>query len=191
MSLGGGLLLFLLCFFVMLLYLPIRLKITLLHQDVWELSFSIQIWCMKKTITIAERTFLPTFFENKEWDYQQLQINLKPMVSLIYRAISIAAKHLSIEILDINCKSGWQRADYTAYCYGLFWAVISMLPIDWQKNCSVQYMPDFHSSHKYVSIQGIIFCRVGQLIAILTAWFWLIVHTMLEYNRKERISDER
>lgn len=199
MSLGSGLLFFavLLCLFLLgIVFIPIRIRFRIEHQTEWHITISIHIWRMEKTIQIPGRmservdAFLQKNFETRKDTHHSVQIYWKSMLSFLRMALQIAAKRLSVEQLYMNCIVGWDRADYTAYSYGLFWTMISFLPAKWLKNSEFIYIPDFQHSCRNISVQGIISCRVGQLIAILIAWFRLTVQTMLKQNRKEQINYE-
>ncbi len=199
MSLGSGLLFFfvLLCVFLLgIVFIPIQIRFRLEHQTEWHITISIYIWHIKKTIQIPDSmgerldTFLQKNFETREKTHHSVQIYWKSMLSFLHMALQIAARHLSMEHLYMNCRVGWDRADYTAYSYGLFWTAVSFLPAKWLKNSEFVYIPDFQYPCRNISVQGIISCRVGQLIAILIAWFRLTVQTMLKQNRKEQINYE-
>ncbi len=195
MSLGSGLLFFviLLCLFLFgIAFIPIRLRFRIVHQTEWHITISIYVWRIEKTIQLPGRmterfdAFLQKNFETRETSHHSVQIYWKSMLSFLRRALQIAVKRLSVEHLDINCRIGWDRADYTAYSYGVFWTMVSILPAQWLQNSAVVYIPEFQYPCRNISVQGIISCRAGQLIAILIAWFRLTVQTMLQQNRKEQ-----
>lgn len=195
MSLGSGIFLFLalLCLIVFcILAIPIRIHFCIEHLKQWHLSCTVGLWCKQKQMQLPDKikervtSFLQHSMEHETPREQSMQIYWKPIIKFLREAFHIAARRIQLERLYINCRIGWERADYTAYSYGVFWALVSFLPIQWREHSEMIYEPDFQTVCKDIVIQGIICCRVGQLIGILIAWFWLIVQMMLEQNREEQ-----
>ena len=181
MSLGSGIFLFLalLCLIVFcILAIPIRIHFCIKHLEQWHLSCTVGLWYKQKQMQLPDRI--------KERVTSFLQHSMEQEIKFLREAFHIAARRIQLERLYINCRIGWERADYTAYSYGVFWAFVSFLPIQWREQSEMIYEPDFQTVCKDIVIQGIICCRVGQLIGILIAWFWLMVQMMLEQNREEQ-----
>lgn len=168
---------------VCVIFAPLRFYFCIEHHTQWSFSGAVGLWHMKKQLHL---TGLMEKRMEETAQHSAVQLHRRPTLQFLHSAMHIAAKYLTAEELQIHCRIGLDRADYTAYCYGLFWTVLSVLPIQWVENSEIQYEPDFHHQRQDVQIRGIIRCRIGQLISILIAWIRLIVQMMPEYNRKEQ-----
>lgn len=192
MSLDSGLFLLMLVLILGIAMMPIQFCFSLQYQTIWDFNLSIQIWKLKKTIKISDQTrqkldlFLTKTYENQEPIQNSLQIHWKSTINFLHKAVQIVSKRIFLQQLLIYCHIGLNRADYTAYAYGLFWSMISLLPIQWQKNSEIIFIPDFQAQKKEIFLKGIICCRAGQVIGIVIALFRLTVQMILEQNRKEQ-----
>ena len=203
MSLGGGLFLFviLLCLIIICIaFVPIRLQFYIEHRHVWDGSVVIHVGAIGKTIRLSGQKdadaayFLQKYYEkwSEKWNTtsHSLQIHWQSVLAFFCKAVQIVTRRISVEQFVINCKIGCQRADYTAYGYGLFWALLSFVPEKLFRNAEITYIPDFQTLRKDILIQGIICMRAGQLIGIVIALFRLTVQMMLKQNREEQMGYE-
>lgn len=192
MSLGSGLLLLMLVLIPGIAMVPMQFCFSLQYQTNWHFNISVRIWKIEKIIKIPDWTgqklngFLEKSFIKQEPVQRSLQIHWKSTLNFLHESIKIVSERISLQHLMIHCHIGLNRADYTAYVYGLFWSMISLLPTQWQKNSDIIYFPDFQTQKKEILLKGIICCRAGQVIGIVIAWFRLTVQMILEQNRKEQ-----
>jgi len=202
MSLGKGLFFFLLvlCFLIGMAFVPIRLRFYIKHRHVWDGSVVIHVGAIEKTIQLSGQKdadaahFLQKYYEkwSEKWNTtsHSLQIHWQSVLAFFCKAVQIVTRRISVEQFVIDCKIGCQRADYTAYGYGLFWALLSFVPEKLFRNAEITYIPDFQTVRKDILIQGIICMRAGQLIGIVIALFRLTVQMMLKQNREEQMGYE-
>ena len=203
MSLGSGLFLFviLLCLIIICIaFVPIRLQFYIEHRHVWDGTVVIYVGAIEKTIRLSGQKdadaahFLQKYYEkwSEKWNTtsHSLQIHWQPVLAFFCKAVQIVTRRISVEQFVIDCKIGCQRADYTAYGYGLFWALLSFVPEKLFRNAEITYIPDFQTVRKDILIQGIICMRAGQLIGIVIALFRLTVQMMLKQNREEQMGYE-
>ena len=203
MSLGSGLFLFviLLCLIIICIaFVPIRLQFYIEHRHVWDGSVVIHVGAIGKTIRMSGQKdadaahFLQKYYEkwSEKWNTtsHSLQIHWQSVLAFFCKAVQIVTRRISVEQFVIDCKIGCQRADYTAYGYGLFWALLSFVPEKLFRNAEITYIPDFRTVRKDILIQGIICMRAGQLIGIVIALFRLTVQMMLKQNREEQMGYE-
>ena len=202
MSLGKGLFFFLLvlCLLIGVAFVPIRLRFYIKHRHVWDGSVVIHVGAIGKTIRLSGQKdadaahFLQKYYEkwSEKWNTtsHSLQIHWQPVLAFFCKAVQIVTRRISVEQFVIDCKIGCQRADYTAYGYGLFWALLSFVPEKLFRNAEITYIPDFQTVRKDILIQGIICMRAGQLIGIMIALFRLTVQMMLKQNREEQMGYE-
>ena len=198
MSLGKGLFFFLLvlCFLIGMAFVPIRLQFYIEHRHVWDGSVVIHVGAIGKTIRLSGQNdadaahFLQKYYEKWSTTPHSLQIHWQSVLSFFCKAVQIVTRRISVEQFVIDCKIGCQRADYTAYGYGLFWALLSFVPEKLFRNAEITYIPDFQTVRKDILIQGIICMRAGQLIGIVIALFRLTVQMMLKQNREEQMGYE-
>lgn len=122
--------------------------------------------------------------EHVEWSFQA---HWKAVASFALQALQIVAHKLKFEQLSFHCLLGFSQPSWTAYSYGFFWTVLSVLPFDQIKEVNVEYIPDFQQQRQEINLQGIISCRFGQLILILFSLLWLVLKMTLEQNRKEQM----
>ena len=203
MSLGSGLFLFviLLCLIIICIaFVPIRLQFYIEHRHVWDGSVVMHVGAIGKTIRLSGQKdadaahFLQKYYEkwSEKWNTtsHSLQIHWQSVLAFFCKAVQIVTRRISVEQFVIDCKIGCQRADYTAYGYGLFWALLSFVPEKLFRNAEITYIPDFQTVRKDILIQGIICMRAGQLIGIVIALFRLTVQMMLKQNREEQMGYE-
>jgi len=198
MSLGKGLFFFLLmlCLLIGVALVPIRLRFYIKHRHVWDGSVVIHVGAIGKTIRLSGQKdadaahFLQKYYEKWSTTPHSLQIHWQSVLSFFCKAVQIVTRRISVEQFVIDCKIGYQRADYTAYGYGLFWALLSFVPEKLFRNAEITYIPDFQTVRKDILIQGIICMRAGQLIGIVIALFRLTVQMMLKQNREEQMGYE-
>ena len=202
MSLGKGLFFFLLmlCLLIGVALVPIRLRFYIKHRHVWDGSVVIHVGAIEKTIQLSGQKdadaahFLQKYYEkwSEKWNTtsHSLQIHWQSVLAFFCKAVQIVTRRISVEQFVIDCKIGCQRADYTAYGYGLFWALLSFVPEKLFRNAEITYIPDFQTVRKDILIQGIICMRAGQLIGIVIALFRLTVQMMLKQNREEQMGYE-
>ena len=198
MSLGKGLFFFLLmlCLLIGVALVPIRLRFYIKHRHVWDGSVVIHVGAIEKTIQLSGQKdadaahFLQKYYEKWSTTPHSLQIHWQSVLSFFCKAVQIVTRRISVEQFVIDCKIGCQRADYTAYGYGLFWALLSFVPEKLFRNAEITYIPDFQTVRKDILIQGIICMRAGQLIGIVIALFRLTVQMMLKQNREEQMGYE-
>lgn len=178
-----------------IVFTPMRFHVYIARQTVWNCSVTVQIWGKEKTIIV------PNCFCEKMTQYIQEETDPKSMpktltaswqslLPVFYKGIQFAVQQISMEKLKIHCVVGWERADYTAWSYGCFWAMVSFLPKQWLKNSEIYYFPNFKEVKKEICLQGIIRLTIGQLIRIVVMWCWLVLQFMLEQNRKEQVRYE-
>ena len=199
MSLGSGLFLFviLLCLIIICIaFVPIRLQFYIEHRHVWDGSVVMHVGAIGKTIRLSGQKdadaahFLQKYYEKWSTTPHSLQIHWQSVLAFFCKAVQIVTRRISVEQFVIDCKIGCQRADYTAYGYGLFWALLSFVPEKLFRNAEITYIPDFQTVRKDILIQGIICMRAGQLIGIVIALFRLTVQMMLKQNREEQMGYE-
>ena len=194
---SGGL--FLLCFVVLLL--PLQLQLEAEHTTGWRsaitmtcLWISRQIQLPKAAADKPAQQHQKTLFTNSwqqrlrnRWQRTSVQIIWSDAIAFLRQTIRIVSRHIKVTQLSLRYHVGFQRPDWTAYGYGLFWMILSFLPMEWIEHGDFFCQPDFQQSRKEFQLHGIIQCRIGQLIIIAWMLFWLTVKTMLEQNRKEQI----
>ena len=198
MSLGSGLFFFLLiiCLLIGMAFVPIRLRFYIKHRYVWDGSVVIYVGAIEKTIQLSGQKdadaahFLQKYYEKWSTTPHSLQIHWQSVLAFFCKAVQIVTRRISVEQFVIDCKIGCQRADYTAYGYGLFWALLSFVPKKLFRNAEITYIPDFQTVRKDILIQGIICMRAVQLIGIVIALFRLTVQMMLKQNREEQMGYE-
>ena len=198
MSLGKGLFFFLLmlCLLIGVALVPIRLQFYIEHRHVWDGSVVIHVGAIEKTIQLSGQKdadaahFLQKYYEKWSTTPHSLQVHWQSVLAFFCKAVQIVTRRISVEQFVIDCKIGCQRADYTAYGYGLFWALLSFVPEKLFRNAEITYIPDFQTVRKDILIQGIICMRAGQLIGIVIALFRLTVQMMLKQNREEQMGYE-
>ena len=161
MSLGSGLFLFviLLCLIIICIaFVPIRLQFYIEHRHVWNGSVVIHVGAIGKTIRLSGQKdadaayFLQKYYEkwSEKWNTtsHSLQIHWQSVLAFFCKAVQIVTRRISVEQFVIDCKIGCQRADYTAYGYGLFWALLSFVPEKLFRNAEITYIPDFQTVRK-------------------------------------------
>ncbi len=201
MSLDSSLFLLVLSFILVIFFLPIRIHIQAEHHDRWNGAVQLQILWFRIPMKnlrgkLSQRMTSQTehMMQRMESEYKKesrnIQLYWKPVLSFGRQALRIIAKRIRVEQLQIQCSIGWSRADYTAYSYGLFWAVLSALPERWRQKGTFIYEPNFQQNRQDVSVQSIICFRIAQIIGILAALFVLTVHMTLAQNRKEQVGYE-
>ena len=201
MSLGKGLFfLLMLCLLIGVALVPIRLRFYIKHRHVWDGTVVMHVGAIEKTIQLSRQKdadaahFLQKYYEkwSEKWNTtsHSLQIHWQSVLAFFCKAVQIVTRRISVEQFVIDCKIGCQRADYTAYGYGLFWALLSFVPEKLFRNAEITYIPDFQTVRKDILIQGIICMRAGQLIGIVIALFRLTVQMMLKQNREEQMGYE-
>lgn len=188
-------------FFALLFCVPLKMQFVIKYQKQWNITWNVKIFFWNLT--------LPSFSSNQKWmkkaeakiktafeeQYENeiehaVQIAWKTIFSfstLLKEVLGIVAKRLRLEHLRIQCEIGWKRADYTAYSYGLFWALLSLVPNSWLEQSEICYIPNFRCQRQDIMIQGIISCAIGNLIGIVFVWFRLTIKWMLEQKRKEKM----
>lgn len=121
------------------------------------------------------------------WQRTSFQIHWRALIDFCTKGIRIISRRLQLEELSLQCDIGFSRPDWTAYSYGLFWTILSALPQTWLEHGTFTYTPDFQRPRQEIVLQGIICCRVGQLILMIVSLFWLTITAMLEQKRKEQM----
>ena len=195
MSLGNGLFLLFFIMILLILCIPLQIQFTLNHQHQWSGAVMLKIFQWHFTLYRSGNDNyehlehkLEQMIEEQQKNSRFIKINWKSLFSFGREALHILAKHLRLQQLFIRCHIGWERADYTAYSYGLFWAAVSALPTSWLEQSDILYEPDFQTKKKEVAVQGIIRCTIAQLISILTALLVLTVREMRMQNRKGQMA---
>lgn len=199
MSLNSIFICFMILFFLIFLLfcIPIRVQFLIAHQNQWSVTGTIKIlfWQFalhhtdKTWMKKAEQMLKPSIQEQIEMQHT-IKVAWKSSASFVRELFAILAKRLHLENLHIRCEIGWDRADYTAYSYGLFWAFVAFLPQQWLQQSEIYYLPNFQQKQQDIEIQGIIRCTIGNFIGIIFAWVRLMVIWMLEQNRKEQMTNE-
>ena len=115
---------------------------------------------------------------------QRISLDWQFILQLIQHILKLAHKDIKLRYRQIDCQVGWQRADFTAYSYGIFWVLMAMIPEQWRKQSYVSYIPDFQKNYQEVYMKGIIQCRVGQLIGMVFSIGYLITRLLLEQDGK-------
>ena len=193
MSLGNSLFLLSILLICLILYAPIRLQFTAEHRDEWNASATIHYLWLHHEMPISIQTIVQKTEmimqkrDSENLQERSVQIYWKSVFDFLRKAMQCITKRLHLEQLCAHCYIGWERADITAYSYGLFWSLMSLLPERWLQNSDIIYVPDFQYERKDISVQGIISCRAGQVMAILISLVRLSVHMMLEQKRKEQM----
>ncbi len=201
MSLDSSLFLLVLGFILVIFFLPIRIHIQAEHHEQWHGAVQLQIlWFriplknLRNKLTRRMNKRTEHMMQRMESGYQKesrnIQLYWKPILSFGRQALHIAAERIHVEQLNIQCSIGWSRADYTAYSYGLFWAVLSVLPERWRQKGTFLYEPNFQQDRQDVRAESIICFRIAQLIGILMALLVLTVRMILAQNRKEQVGYE-
>ncbi len=201
MSLGSSLFILFVFVLLVIIFLPIRIHIQAEHHERWHGTVQLQIlWFRiplknlrnKVTRRMNKRTehMMQRMESGHQKESRNIQLYWKPILSFGRQALHIAAERIHVEQLNIQCSIGWSRADYTAYSYGLFWAVLSALPEHWRQKSTFVYKPNFQQNRQEIFMQSIIYVRAAQIIGILIALFVLTVRMMLAQNRKEQVGYE-
>ena len=174
---------------IVILCIPVQFYGLVEHKTQWNRTVTVQIlWVRHQFYPAAKQKQRQ---KTNETDTMQfLSLNWKPIVYFLYRVVHMAKKQLTVELIQLDCTIGWNRADLTAYSYGAFWALLALLPEQWKTNSKVSYIPDFQTNRQEIYFAGIIRCRVGQLIYMACSICYLAVQVLLEQKREEQRNHE-
>ncbi|MBQ2034437.1 MAG: hypothetical protein II218_00840 [Peptococcaceae bacterium] len=98
-----------------------------------------------------------------------LKIEWKPLAAFLTEAVHIISRRANLEQLELDCAAGFSRPDITAYSYGLFWGVLSLLPEKWLAQSRICYRPDFQNLRFEFEAKSIISLRMGQAIGMMVS----------------------
>ena len=201
MSLGSSLFILAMTVLVVILILPIRFHIQAEHHHRWNMTVQLQILWFRISVKSLRDKWMQSLNQQtarmkqrmeseRHTEERSIQLYWKPILSFLWQGLHIIAKRIEVEQLYLRCCIGWSRADYTAYSYGLFWALLSVLPRHWAENGTFIYEPDYQQARQDVVVQSIIRSSVAQIIGILATLFALTVRMILAQNRKEQMRYE-
>ena len=113
-------------FFIMFfcIYAPVIVKIQVHHREEWQISIKMQYLFLQKKQEVNEHVFLE---KKKEEDNHSLKIPIKTILADTKETYHYIQGKYFIQSCSINCLAGFSRPDFTAYSYGLIWAVLSVL----------------------------------------------------------------
>lgn len=115
------------------------------------------------------------------------QAHWKGIILFALQAGPVVLKRLQLQQLSLSYRIGFTQPDWTAYGYGLFWTICSLLPAAWLERGTIICIPDFKQPCQEFALHGIISCSIGQLISILILLLWLAVKAALVQKRKEQM----
>ena len=195
MSLMSGLFLLLGVMIGFLLCIPLQFQFVLHHQERWSGAVMVKILVWEFTLYRFDRKDaaqaghrLEQMGSVQQRDSRLVKICWKDLFSFGSEILHILAKRLRLQQLSVRCCIGWERADYTAYGCGLFWAFIAMMPTHWLERSDVVYEPDFQLQRKELAVEGIIYCTMAQLIAIQAALIRITVREVQQIRKEQMIA---
>ena len=187
---GSLFLLFCLLFammWVLLWCVPLTISFNVRYQRNWHGEVLVSWLWMQRRIPLAAERVQTKKSEKKQtgpWLTDGLhrwmpdtsfQIEWKPMVSFAAEAMRIITRRCRLNHLELRCIAGFSRPDITAYSYGLFWGLWSLLPETWHAKSRICVEPDFQNARLEFETTGIIDSSAGQAIGIIIslAALWL------------------
>ena len=184
MSLGSILIIGLLIMLVVVLWMPVQFCFAVQYQKQWCGSLTVNVLFWQYTWHWLDHRRVDVPLVSSRPLSLDLPIPWADMAFYLRRAMHIVGNGLHLEQLYGYFHIGWRRADYTAYSYGLFWAIVSLLPKHWLEKSELLYEPDFSTQSKEVELRGIVCSRGVQIIAMLAALARLVLRMLWQIPRK-------
>jgi len=146
------------------LYAPVIITLQFHQQQTWQINIRIQYLFLHKNKDFSQESF----GENKEKEEGfSLDIPIQKLVNISKDIWQYLQGKYFVKHCSINCSAGFSRPDFTAYSYGLLWAVIANLPPAWREWLTIDYQPNFQEKMLQIAAKGIIYIPFGYLILIL------------------------
>ena len=181
---AGSLFLCICILVILLLYMPLRLVVYAEYHQSLRGEVTVQYLWMRRIIPLGaengQKQSAEEHIEEKRtagisraWQRWRkntsLKIEWKPLASFLTEAVHIISRRARLEQLELDCAAGFSRPDITAYSYGLFWGVLSLLPEKWLAQSRICYRPDFQNIRFEFEAKSIISLRMGQTIGMMVS----------------------
>lgn len=181
---AGSLFLCICIVMILLLYMPLRLIFYAEYHQSLRGEVTVQYLWMRRTVPLeAEKSQKQCPEERvdkkgtagigRAWQrWRQntsLKIEWKPLSGFLTEAAHIISCKARLEQLELDCAAGFSRPDITAYSYGLFWGLLSLLPEKWLAQSRICYRPDFQNIRFEFEAKSIINLRMGQAIGMMVS----------------------
>jgi hypothetical protein len=181
---AGSLFLSICILVILLLYMPLRLVVYAEYHQSLRGEVTVQYLWMRRIIPLgaekSQKLRLEERADKKEtagisraWQRWRkntsLKIEWKPLAGFLTEAVHIISRRARLEQLELDCAAGFSRPDITAYSYGLFWGVLSLLPEKWLAQSRICYRPDFQNLRFEFEAKSIISLRMGQAIGMMVS----------------------
>lgn len=186
-------LIFLLLFLLLclLLFLPLRIHFQIEHQERWKGTLTISLLGAAREIVLPDLNGTPFEGVEERMEHTSFKIDWGAAWLYMKKVLRTINRHSYVENYQLQCQIGCSRPDCTAYLYGAFWSILSALPQKWLEQGSITYLPDFQRERKELFFEGIIRCRIGQLIIIVVSVFWLTVVSIWKQRKYEQQKQEQ
>lgn len=181
---AGSLFLCICIVIILLLYMPLRLVVYAEYHQSLRGEVTVQYLWMRRIIPLgSEKSQKQSAEEHieekrtagisrawKRWRKNtSLKIEWKPLAGFLTEAVHIISRRANLEQLELDCAAGFSRPDITAYSYGLFWGLLSLLPEKWMAQSRICYRPDFQNLRFEFEAKSIISLRMGQAIGMMVS----------------------
>ena len=181
---AGSLFLCICIVIILLLYMPLRLVVYAEYHQSLRGEVTVQYLWMRRIIPLgSEKSQKQSAEKNIEekrtagisrtWQRWRkntsLKIEWKPLAAFLTEAVHIISRRVKLEQLELDCAAGFSRPDITAYSYGLFWGLLSLLPEKWLTQSRICYRPDFQNLRFEFEAKSIISLRMGQAIGMMVS----------------------
>ncbi len=181
---AGSLFLCICIVMIFLLYMPLRFLFYAEYHQSLRGEVTVQYLWMRRTIPLGaereQKQCAEKHIEEKgtagisrAWQRWRkntsLKIEWKPLAAFLTEAAHIISRRANLEQLEFDCAAGFSRPDITAYSYGLFWGVLSLLPEKWLAQSRICYRPDFQNIRFEFKAKSIISLRMGQAIGMMVS----------------------
>lgn len=181
---AGSLFLCICILIIFLLYMPLRLVVYAEYHQSLRGEVTVHYLWMRRIIPLgsekSQKQSAEEHIEEKRtagisraWQRWRkntsLKIEWKPLAAFLTEAVHIISRKVCLEQLEVDCAVGFSRPDITAYSYGLFWGVLSLLPEKWLAQSRICYRPDFQNIRFEFEAKSIISLRMGQAIGMMVS----------------------
>ena len=181
---AGSLFLCICILIIFLLYMPLRLVVYAEYHQSLRGEVTVHYLWMRRIIPLgsekSQKQSAEEHIEEKRtagisraWQRWRkntsLKIEWKPLAAFLTEAVHIISRRANLEQLELDCAAGFSRPDITAYSYGLFWGVLSLLPEKWLAQSRIYYRPDFQNIRFEFEAKSIISLRMGQAIGMMVS----------------------
>ena len=172
-------------FFVLFfcIYAPIIIKFQVNKQENWQINIQIQYLFLHKNKKLDKYVLLE---KKKEPENNSWEIPLRILLRDVKEIFSYIQGKYFVRHCSINCQAGFSRPDFTAYSYGVIWAVLSLLPPAWQEWLTIDYQPNFQEKMLQITAEGIIYMPLGYLMLIMMHILKLMIKEWVNHENRLR-----